>query len=101
MKQRWFLAAVLCASAALAAPDLNDPTGSQGLMMIDKLGRHIRFFDPVTLTEITSFEVATAPHDFAITPDHKIAYVPIYGDGIYGRNPVSYTHLTLPTKRIV
>jgi YVTN family beta-propeller protein len=85
---RLFVAIMICAGGALAAPpDLNDPTGSQGLMMIDKLGRHIRFFDPVTLTEITSFEVGVAPHDFAITADHKTAYVPIYGDGIYGRNP--------------
>jgi YVTN family beta-propeller protein len=55
--------------------------------MIDKLGRQIRFFDPATLKELTHFEVATAPHDFAISADHKTAYVPIYGDGIYGRNP--------------
>ncbi len=88
MKLRLLIAATLCATAALAAPpDLNDPTGSQGLMMIDKLGRHIRFFDPATLIEISNFEVATAPHDFAFTADHKTAYVPIYGDGIYGRNP--------------
>lgn len=92
MKFRLFCAPIILAAsisrAAVAAPpDLNDPTGSQGLMMIDKLGRHIRFFDPVTLTEISNFEVGTAPHDFAITADHKTAYVPIYGDGIYGRNP--------------
>ena len=89
MKLSAFLSMLLCAaSAAVAAPpDLNDPTGSQGLMMIDKIGRHIRFFDPATFTEITNFEVGTAPHDFAITADHKTAYVPIYGDGIYGRNP--------------
>jgi YVTN family beta-propeller protein len=88
MKLRLFAATIFYAAAALAAPpDLNDPTGSRGLMMIDKLGRHIRFFDPATLTETSSFEVATAPHDFAITADHKTAYVPIYGDGIYGRNP--------------
>jgi YVTN family beta-propeller protein len=73
--------------AMAAPPDLNDPTGSQGLMMIDKLGRHIRFFNPATLMEISNFEIATAPHDFAITADHKTAYVPIYGDGVYGRNP--------------
>lgn len=87
MKHRILFAAILCATAALAAPDLNDPTGSQGLMMIDKIGRHIRFFDPVTLTETANFETGTAPHDFAITADHKTAYVPIYGDGVYGRNP--------------
>ena len=89
MKLRVFLALLICtAEAALAAaPDLNDPTGSQGLMLIDKIGRHIRFFDAATFIEITNFEVATAPHDFAISADHKTAYVPIYGDGIYGRNP--------------
>ncbi len=82
------LAALFTGTAALAAPpNLNDPTGSQGLMMIDKLGRQIRFFDPATLKEIAHFPVGTAPHDFAISPDHKTAYVPIYGDGIYGRNP--------------
>ena len=80
--------ALFTGGAALAAPpNLNDPTGSQGLMMIDKLGREIRFFDPATLKEIAHFQVGTAPHDFAISADHKTAYVPIYGDGIYGKNP--------------
>jgi YVTN family beta-propeller protein len=31
--------------------------------------------------------VGIAPHDVAISPDHKTAYVPVYGDGVYGRNP--------------
>src|SRR5271156_216596 len=89
MKYHVMTAAFLCAAtAALAAPpNLNDPTGAQGLMMIDKLGRQIRFFDPATLKEIAHFPVGTAPHDFAISADHKTAYVPIYGDGIYGKNP--------------
>lgn len=88
MNCRTFFAMLICTAGVFAAPpDFNDPTGSQGLMLIDKIGRHIRFFDPLTLTEITNFEVATAPHDFAISPDHKTAYVSIYGDGVYGRNP--------------
>jgi YVTN family beta-propeller protein len=78
---------MLVSGTLFAAPDLNDPTGGQGLMMVDKIGRFIRFFDPKTLTEIKSFPVGTAPHDFAISSDHKTAYVPIYGDGVYGRNP--------------
>jgi YVTN family beta-propeller protein len=81
-------ALLITAGAGLAAPpNLNDPTGAQGLMMIDKLGRQIRFFDPATLKEIAHFQVGAAPHDFAISADHKTAYVPIYGDGIYGKNP--------------
>src|SRR5690242_7337126 len=70
-----------------ASLDLNNPTGTQGLILIDKIGRHIRFLDPGTFKEITNFETGVAPHDLAITSDHKTAYVPIYGDGVYGRNP--------------
>jgi YVTN family beta-propeller protein len=67
--------------------DPNNPTGTDGLVLIDKVGHHIRFFDPKTWTEISSIEVEVNPHDIAISPDHKTAYVPIYGSGIYGRNP--------------
>jgi YVTN family beta-propeller protein len=77
----------LASAASAASLDVNNPTGSQGLILIDKLGRHIRFFDPASLKELSNFEVGVAPHDIAISPDHKTAYVPIYGDGVYGRNP--------------
>ncbi len=55
--------------------------------MIDKIGRHVRFFDPTTFQEISNLEVGVAPHDVAISPDHKFAYIPVYGDGVYGKNP--------------
>ncbi|HEX5226466.1 MAG TPA: hypothetical protein VFW44_02095 [Bryobacteraceae bacterium] len=44
---------------------------------------------PSTFQEIpnTARDVGVAPHDLAISPDHKFAYVPVYGDGVYGRNP--------------
>lgn len=77
----------IAAAAPVTTKDLNNPTGSQGLILIDKVGRHIRFLEPVSFKEITNFEVGTAPHDLAVTADHKTAYVPIYGDGVYGRNP--------------
>src|ERR1035438_6503124 len=72
----------IAGAASAASLDVNNPTGSQGLILIDKLGRHIRFFDPVSLKELSNFEVGVAPHDIAISPDHKTAYVPIYGDGV-------------------
>ncbi|MGA2880431.1 MAG: YncE family protein [Bryobacteraceae bacterium] len=87
---------VLLAAAGLAAAalvfaagriDPNNPTGTHGLIVIDKIGRHIRFFDPSNFKEISNLEVGVAPHDVAISPDHKTAYVPVYGDGVYGRNP--------------
>jgi len=67
--------------------DPNNPTGTRGLVLIDKLGGHIRFVDPTTFKELSSFETEKAPHDLAFSPDHKTVYIPIYGDGIYGRNP--------------
>ena len=75
------------ALAASLAADVNHPTGTKGLLLIDKLGGTIRFFDPVTFKERSSVKVATNPHDFALSADRKTAYVPLYGDGIYGRNP--------------
>jgi DNA-binding beta-propeller fold protein YncE len=84
------LAAVLGAGAlatAASSADPNNATGGHGLIVIDKIGRHIRFFDPASYKELSSVEAAVAPHDVAISPDHKTAYVPVYGDGVYGRNP--------------
>jgi DNA-binding beta-propeller fold protein YncE len=80
------LLGAVAVSAVLAA-DANHPTGTTGLLLIDKLGGTIRFFDPTTFKERSSIKVATNPHDFALTADRKTAYVPLYGDGIYGRNP--------------
>jgi YVTN family beta-propeller protein len=77
---------ILLAGAALAA-DPNNPTGSAGLIMIDKRGGLVRFFDPATLKEIGTLKTENLPHELAISPDHKTAYVPLYGDGVYGNNP--------------
>ena len=57
------------------------------MIVIDKIGRHVRFLDPSTYKEISNLDVGVAPHDVAISPDHKFAYIPVYGDGVYGRNP--------------
>ena len=69
-----------------AAQDPNNITGSNGLIMIDKRGGLVRFFDPETLREISTLDLAGGPHELAISPDRKTAYVPLYGGGIYGNN---------------
>ena len=79
------LAAV--ASVIAATPDPNNPTGTAGLVMIDKRGGVVRFFDPATLKEISNLRTEAPPHELAISADHKTAYVPLYGDGVYGNNP--------------
>jgi YVTN family beta-propeller protein len=80
------LISTIALSVALLA-DANHPTGTRGLLLIDKLGGTIRFFDPASFKERSSIAVATRPHDFVLTADRKTAYVPLYGDGIFGRNP--------------
>jgi YVTN family beta-propeller protein len=81
----------ICAIPAIATfaavVDPNNPTGTSGLIMIDKRGGLVRFFDPATLKEVSTLQLEAIPHELAISPDHKTAYVPLYGDGVYGNNP--------------
>jgi DNA-binding beta-propeller fold protein YncE len=62
-------------------------TGTDGLIAVDKVGNHIRFYDPESLREIGSFAAPEpAAHELAISHDRGHAFVPLYGDGIYGSN---------------
>jgi DNA-binding beta-propeller fold protein YncE len=79
------VAGTLCAAGV--GDDPNHPTGTKGLILIDKIGSHVRFFDPSSWTEAASLEVPARPHDFVLSADHKLAYVAIYGSGVYGHNP--------------
>ena len=82
---RLFIACVfLPFQGAVADPD--NVTGSNGLIMIDKRAGVVRFFDPETFEEISHLELEGGPHELAISPDRKTAYVPLYGGGIYGNN---------------
>jgi DNA-binding beta-propeller fold protein YncE len=63
-------------------------TGSSGLIAVDKVANHIRFYDPESLREIKSLPAPEpAAHELAISHDRRLAFVPLYGDGIYGANP--------------
>jgi DNA-binding beta-propeller fold protein YncE len=63
-------------------------TGSNGLIAIDKVGNYVLFLDPVSYeTTLTLDGFAPRVHEVLIAPDGSTAYVPIYGDGIHGKNP--------------
>src|SRR5687768_4003491 len=66
--------------------DVNNPTGSTGLIAIDKRGSHALFLDPVTFRELGRLALPARPHEVAISADHRLAYVSIYGLGVYGNN---------------
>jgi DNA-binding beta-propeller fold protein YncE len=68
--------------------DANFATGTNGLIAVDKIANQILFLDPETYaTTLTLDAFAPRVHELAISPDHRTAYVPIYGDGIHGKNP--------------
>ena len=48
--------------------------------MIDKRGGFVRFFDPMSLKELSNLTIGGPPHELAISTDHKTPYIPIYGD---------------------
>ena len=95
MKRRTLVRSVAAAlvlvsanGVSLGAADPNNPTGSKGLILVDKRGHYVRFFDPKTEKELSSFPTGQgAAHDLAVSPDLKTAYIPVYGDGVYNRNP--------------
>src|SRR6185295_9897502 len=66
--------------------DVNNPTGSNGLVAIDKRGSHALFLDPVTYAELGRLALPARPHEIAISADRRLAYVSIYGLGVYGNN---------------
>ena len=70
------------------AEDANFITGTAGLIAIDKIGNKVLFLDPVSYeTVLTISGFAPRVHELAISPDHRTAFVPIYGDGRHGDNP--------------
>jgi YVTN family beta-propeller protein len=86
MNKMILLVPLLAAIEATAA-DPNNITGSDGLIMIDKRGGFVRFFDPATLEQTATLDLGDPPHELAISPDRRRAYIPLYGDGVYGANP--------------
>jgi hypothetical protein len=58
-------------------PDVNNPTGSAGLIGIDKRGCRALFLDPTTYDQLAAFELPARPHEVAIGADHRTAYVSI------------------------
>jgi YVTN family beta-propeller protein len=59
-----------------------------GMIAVDKMGAKVLFLDPVTYeTEVVIDGFPKTPHELLIVPETGMAYVPIFGDGIHGRNP--------------
>ena len=65
----------------------SNTTGTRGLVAVDKVGNRIRFYDPASLQETKALDQPEpCVHELAIAPDRSRAFMPLYGDGIYGNN---------------
>jgi DNA-binding beta-propeller fold protein YncE len=61
---------------------------SSGLIAVDKMGGKVLFLDPKSYeTTLVLDDFERVPHELLALPELAIAFVPIYGDGIHGRNP--------------
>ena len=61
---------------------------ARGLIAVDKKGAKVLFLNPVTYeTEVALDGFEKTVHELLVVPETNRAYVPIFGDGIHGRNP--------------
>src|SRR6201981_888554 len=61
---------------------------ARGIIAVDKMGGNVLFLNPASYaTEVTIDGFPRTVHELLIMPEAGLAYVPIFGDGIHGRNP--------------
>ena len=67
---------------------------SHGMIAVDKMGAKVLFLNPKTYaTEVVLDGFTRTVHELLVVPETGRAYVPIFGDGIHGRNPNPQHHL--------
>jgi YVTN family beta-propeller protein len=61
---------------------------NRGMIAVDKMGTKVLFLDPVTYqTQVVLDGFPRTVHELLVMPEAGVAYVPIFGDGVHGRNP--------------
>src|SRR5215468_4113598 len=67
---------------------MSEANGARGLIAVDKMGGNVLFLNPATYaTEVVLDGFPRTVHELLVIPETGLAYVPIFGDGIHGRNP--------------
>jgi YVTN family beta-propeller protein len=67
---------------------------AHGMIAVDKIGTKVLFLNPKTYeTELVIDGFPRTVHELLVIPETGFAYVPIFGDGIHGRNPNPQHHL--------
>lgn len=59
-----------------------------GMIAVDKIGTKVLFLDPQSYaTQVVIDGFPRTVHELLIVEETGLAYVPIFGDGVHGRNP--------------
>lgn len=67
---------------------MTNSSNVRGMIAVDKIGCKILFLNPTTYeTESVIDGFERTVHELLVIPETGLAYVPIFGDGIHGRNP--------------
>jgi DNA-binding beta-propeller fold protein YncE len=67
---------------------MTEAKSSRGMIAVDKMGTKVLFLNPATYeTEVVLEDFPRTVHELLMVPEANLAYVPIFGDGIHGRNP--------------
>src|SRR6266516_5856739 len=79
---------------ASMAPSKDSSKNSRGMIAVDKIGTKVLFLNPQSFaTEVVIDGFPRTVHELLVVPETGFAYVPIFGDGIHGRNPNPQHHL--------
>lgn len=63
-------------------------TTEHGMIAVDKMGAKVFFLDPESFAIRKTLDgFQRTVHELLVVPETGLAYVPIFGDGIHGRNP--------------
>lgn len=99
-----FLGAILM-TAAKPNPVSAQPVSSRGLLVVvNQTDSTVTLLDPSDGKQLGSVTVPVRGHEVAVSPDNKLAYVPIYGDSGVGRpgtNGSEIVVIDLATLKIV
>src|SRR5216683_3448253 len=77
-----------CALHRESRPPMPTADTPHGMIAVDKMGGKILFLNPKTYeTETVLDGFPRTVHELLIVPETGLAYVPIFGDGVHGRNP--------------
>src|SRR5437660_5843547 len=73
---------------ASMAPSKDSSRNSHGMIAVDKIGTKVLFLNPQSFaTEVVIDGFPRTVHELLVVPETSLAYVPIFGDGVHGRNP--------------